>query len=174
MPKNVAVIILCFSLVAVICVTSIMMSSSYIKLPTSVLAQGKQNFTANLIGQDEVLPPTNSKATGNSTLILSSDGMNIKYEVNVKDIDNVIAVVQQGKKGESGPVIVTLIRLKALTPTGPVDGLLEGNITADKLQGPLKGKQISDLTTLIDDNNAYVNVLTQQNPEGEIRGQIFD
>ena len=51
---------------------------------------GKQNFTANLIGQDEV-PPTNSKATGNSTLILSSDGMNIKYEVNVKDIDNVIA-----------------------------------------------------------------------------------
>ncbi|MFZ0557587.1 MAG: CHRD domain-containing protein [Nitrososphaeraceae archaeon] len=173
--KNVAVIILCFSLVAVICVTSIMMSSSYIKLPTSVLAQGKQNFTANLIGQDEV-PPTNSKATGNSTLILSSDGMNIKYEVNVKDIDNVIAAqIQQGKKGESGPVIVTLIRFKALTPTGPVDGLLaEGNITADKLQGPLKGKQISDLTTLIDDNNAYVNVLTQQNPEGEIRGQIFD
>jgi hypothetical protein len=38
-----------------------------------------------------------------------------------------------------------------MTPTGPVDGLLaEGNITADKLQGPLKGKQISDLTTLID------------------------
>ena len=51
-----------------------MMSSSSIKLPTSVLAQGKQNFTANLIGQDEV-PPTNSKATGNSTLIHSSIGM---------------------------------------------------------------------------------------------------
>ena len=64
------------------------MSSSSIKLPTSVLAQGKQNFTANLIGQDEV-PPTNSKATGNSTLILGSDGMNIKYEVNGKDFDNV-------------------------------------------------------------------------------------
>ena len=65
--------------------------------PTSVLDQDKQNFTANLIGQDEV-PPTNSKATGNSTLILSSDGMNIKY---VKDIDNVItAQIQQGKKGE--------------------------------------------------------------------------
>ena len=152
-----------------------MMSSSSIKLPTSVLAQGKQNFTANLIGQDEV-PPTNSKATGNSTLILGSDGINIKYEVNVKDIDNVItAQIQQGKKGESGPVIVTLIRFKALTPTGPVDGLLaEGNITADKLQGPLKGKQLSDLTTLIGENNAYVNILTKQNPEGEIRGQIFD
>ncbi len=51
-----------------------MMSSSSIKLPTSVLTQGKQNFTANLIGQDEV-PPTNSKVTGNSTLIHSSIGM---------------------------------------------------------------------------------------------------
>ena len=151
------------------------MSSSSIKLPTFVLAQEEQNFTANLSGQDEV-PPTNSKATGNSTLILGSDGMNIKYEVNVKDIDNVTtAQIQQGKKGENGPVVITLIHFKALTPTGPVEGLLaEGNITADKLQGPLRGKQISDLTTLIGENNAYVNILTKQNPEGEIRGQIFD
>lgn len=73
-----------------------MMSSSSIKLPTSVSAQGKQSF----IGQDE-MPPTNSKATGNSTLILSSDGINIKYELNVKDIDNVnTAQIQQGKKVE--------------------------------------------------------------------------
>ena len=81
------------------------------------------------------MPPTNSKATGNSTLILGSDVMNIKYEVNVKDIDNVTtAQIQQQKKGENGPVVVTLIRFKDLTPTGPVDGLLaEGNITADKL-----------------------------------------
>jgi hypothetical protein len=173
--KNVAVIILCFSLVAVIHVTSMMSSSSSIKLPTFALAQGEQNFTASLTGQDEV-PPTNTKATGTSMLILSSDEMKMKYEVHVKDIDNVtMAQIQQGKKGESGPVVVTIIRFKALTPTGSIDGLLaEGNITADKLQGPLKGKQISDLTTLIDDNNAYVNVLTKQNPHGEIRGQIFD
>jgi hypothetical protein len=173
--KNVAVITSYSSLVAVIYVTSIMMSSSAIKLPTSVLAQGKQNFTANLIGQDEV-PPTNSKATGNSTLIPSSDGMNIKYELNVEDIDNVTtAQIQQGKKGGNGPVVVTLIQFKAKAPTVPVDGLLaEGNIAADKPQGPLRGKQISDLTTLIGKNNAYVNILTKQNPEGEIRGQIFD
>ena len=59
------------------------------------------------------MPPTNSKATGNSTLILGGDVMNIKYEVNVKDIDNVTsASIQQGKKGENGPVIVTLMRSK--------------------------------------------------------------
>jgi len=173
--KNVAVIVLCFSLVAVIHVTSMMSSSSSIKFPTFALAQGEQNFTANLVGQNEV-PPTTAKATGSAEFILGSDGMIMKYEVNVKNIDNVTtAQIYQGKESENGPVVVTLIHFKALTPTGPVDGLLaEGNITADKLQGPLKGKQISDLTTLIDDNNAYVNVLTKQNPDGEIRGQIFD
>ena len=55
-----------------------------------------------------------------------------------------------------------------------MDLLAEGNITADKLQRPLKGKQLTDLTTLVGENNAYVNILTKQNPEGEIRGQIFD
>jgi hypothetical protein len=172
--ENMAVFILCLSLVAAITVAS-MISPSPIKLSTFVLAQVEQNYTANLIGQDEV-PPTNSEATGKSTLNLSSNGMSMKYEVNVKDIDKVTtAQIQQGQKGENGPVVVTLIQFKALTPTGPVNGLLaEGNITADKLQGPLKGKQISDLTTLIGENNAYVNILTKQNPEGEIRGQIFD
>ncbi len=47
-------------------------------------------------------------------------------------------------------------------------------MTADILQGLLNGKQISDLTTLVGGNNTYVNILTKQNPEGEIRGQIFD
>ena len=52
-------------------------------------------------------------------------------EVTVKGIDNVtLAQIYQGKKSENGLVVVTLIRFKDLTPTGPVDGLLaEGNIT---------------------------------------------
>ena len=40
--------------------------------------------------------------------------MRTKDEVNVKDIDNVtMAQIQQGKKGENGPVVVTLIRFKS-------------------------------------------------------------
>ncbi len=45
-------------------------------------------------------------------------------------------------------------------------------ITANKLEGPLKGKQISDLVKIMEDGNAYTNVHTEQNPKGEIRGQI--
>jgi hypothetical protein len=47
-----------------------------------------------------------------------------------------------------------------------------GNLRADNLEGPLAGKQITDLIKMIKDGNAYVNVHTVQNPNGEIRGQI--
>ena len=47
-----------------------------------------------------------------------------------------------------------------------------GYITSSDLVGPLKGKQISDLVKLINDGEAYVNVHTETNPKGEIRGQI--
>ena len=50
--------------------------------------------------------------------------------------------------------------------------LVQGSITADKLEGPLKGKSISDFVNLIEKSSAYVNIHTQSFPDGEIRGQI--
>ncbi len=41
-----------------------------------------------------------------------------------------------------------------------------------KLGGPLKGKQMSDLLDLIKNKDAYINVHTKQNPDGEMRGTI--
>ena len=37
---------------------------------------------------------------------------------------------------------------------------------------PLKGKNISDLITLIESGDTYVNVHSESNSDGEIRGQI--
>jgi len=49
----------------------------------------------------------------------------------------------------------------------------KGKITSSDLQGPLADKQISDLVNMIKSGGAYVNVHTQQNQNGEIRGQIM-
>jgi CHRD domain len=58
-------------------------------------------------------------------------------------------------------------------PTGTVNGMLsQGSFSSNDFVGPLKGKQMSDLVLLINDGHAYVNVHTQPNPNGEIRGQI--
>jgi hypothetical protein len=54
-----------------------------------------------------------------------------------------------------------------------VDGLLaEGTITAADLVGPLAGMSIDDLLAEMRAGNAYVNVHSEANPGGEIRGQI--
>jgi hypothetical protein len=46
----------------------------------------------------------------------------------------------------------------------------EGNITADNLEGPLAGKQLSDLLSSMQSMGLFVNVHTTQYPDGEIRG----
>ena len=76
-----------------------------------------------------------------------------------------------GNTDENGPIIVTLF--KPQTPTGEVNGeLISSIITTENLDGPLKGKQISDLVDLFESGEAYVNVHTVTNPDGEIRGTI--
>ena len=50
----------------------------------------------------------------------------------------------------------------------------EGTITAANLEGPMAGKLLSTLTSGMHNEQTYVNVHTQQNPDGEIRGQILN
>jgi CHRD domain len=82
------------------------------------------------------------------------------------------AHIHQGKQGENGPVVVTLF--KTNSPTGKINGhLVNGSISNDMLEGPLKGKTVVDLGNLMQSGQAYVNVHTTKNPNGEIRGQVF-
>ena len=117
-------------------------------------------------------PPKNTKATGSAKFVSSSDGNSMTYRIRVVNINGVtMAHIHSGSIGKNGPIVVTLF--KSATPTGPMNGpLSQGTITSANLEGPLKGKTISDLVKLINDGKAYANVHTQQNPKGEIRGQI--
>lgn len=139
---------------------------------TVTSSTGQQTFTATMTGGEEV-PPKNTKATGSAKFVSSSDGNSMTYRIRVVNINGVtMAHIHSGDIGKNGPIVVTLF--KSAAPTGPMNGpLSQGTITSANLQGPLKGKTISDLVKLINDGKAYANVHTQQNPKGEIRGQIF-
>jgi hypothetical protein len=50
--------------------------------------------------------------------------------------------------------------------------LAQGTITAANLMGPLQGKTLEDLVSVIKAGDAYVNVHTTAHPGGEIRGQL--
>jgi hypothetical protein len=135
-------------------------------LTSSAFAQD-QKFTAKLSGQEEV-PPTNSQATGMAEFTVTGDS--VEYTVNASGMQGVTAGhIHSGKQGENGPVVVTLF--KNDTPTNEVSET--GSITPDKLEGPMAGKQLTDLASAMNNGNTYVNVHTELNPNGEIRGQIM-
>jgi hypothetical protein len=123
-------------------------------------AQQSQTFAAKLTGNDEV-PSVSTAATGIAHFQLSSDGKELKYDLSATGLKNfMMAHIHQGKTGENGQPVVEL-------------SVGKGKISSSDLQGPLAGKQISDLVNMIKSGKAYVNVHTQQNQNGEIRGQIM-
>lgn len=129
----------------------------------------QRSFTTQMSGTEEV-PPVETIASGIAQFILGST--NITYQVNVTDIFGVTAAhIHAGNVGENGPVLVTLF--ESDTPINQQAGILaQGNISATDLEGSMQGKQISDLLMAMGDGETYINVHTQGNPNGEIRGQL--
>jgi hypothetical protein len=135
---------------------------------TNIFADDNR-FSTPLTGMEEV-PPVNTNSTGIALLELVND--NINFKVNVTSLDNIKAAhIHSGEFGQNGDIVVTLFQ--SATPTDVMNGtLVEGKVAADDLQGLLKGKNINDLVQLINNTKTYVNIHTEQYPNGEIRGQI--
>jgi hypothetical protein len=130
----------------------------------------EQKFTAKLSGKEEV-PPNESPSTGFAWVKITDD--KIRYEVNVTDMDKVNAAhIHLAEAGKNGPIVLTLFKGG---PTEQVNGTVgEANVTASNLEGPMKGKNVTDLVTAIKNGTTYVNVHTTDFPDGEIRGQLKD
>jgi hypothetical protein len=133
-------------------------------------APALSTYTAELTGDAEIHPVSTS-ATGTLTLTVAFDGSSVDYVLKVSDITDVsVARLHEGKAGASGETIFTLYdnpRSGAFSGT-----LAQGSFTAADLVGPLKGKTIEDLVTMILADSIYLNVGTSTNKEGEIRGQL--
>jgi hypothetical protein len=131
------------------------------------------DFDARLTGTSEV-PPIQTIASGFADLdVEEEDGQRVvDYQLSVSNISAVTqAHIHQGNSSENGPIIVPLFN--ASNPTGPVTGQIsEGQITPANFVGPLQGMQLDDLISLMQNGSAYVNVHTEQNPQGEIRGTV--
>jgi hypothetical protein len=153
------------SIVTMIAIFAALSLSPY-NLTSLASAQGPPTIKVNLTGSEEV-PPVQTEAIGVAEFIVGGTD-SIGYSVKATDIEGATAGhVHLGAKGENGPIVVTLFKYD--TPMNQVSE--NGTITADKLEGPLAGKQISDLAAAGANGTLYVNVHTEQNPNGEIRGQ---
>jgi hypothetical protein len=149
---------------------SVLTATITVLVSTTPVFAEQQKFTAKLSGEQEVLP-VQSSASGMAWFKPMQNS--IKFELKVTSMQAVTqGHIHSGKMGENGPVVVTLY--KSEPPTPQTKGILaKGNITANMLEGPMKGKQISDLVTAMQNGETYTNVNTEQHPKGEIRGQIM-
>jgi len=140
--------------------------------PNSIQAQEGETFSANLSGKDES-PPTESNATGWAKFQTDDNGTEVSYWVNITGLKEITgAHIHNGSAGQNGDIVVSLSKEKSAEDGDNATLSLKGNITKDDLQGPLEGKEISDLVSLMSDGNAYVNAHTDKYQDGAIRGQI--
>ncbi|HKR74015.1 MAG TPA: CHRD domain-containing protein [Candidatus Nitrosocosmicus sp.] len=128
-------------------------------------------FVTNMTGQQEV-PPVDTQAVGEA--ILTQDlpqNQTMHYYVNVTGIQGVTqGHIHSGAEGENGPIVVTLFSFDS--PQNEV--LQDSNFTASNLEGPMEGKTMQDIIAAMKNGSTYINVHTEQNPNGEIRGQLMN
>ena len=98
----------------------------------------------------------------------------ISYTLNVTGIKKITqANIRNGSQGENGDILVVLSKSEsAKGDDRPPKIGFGGKITKDDLTGPLKGKELSDLISLMSKGNAYANIQTEKYPKGAIRAQI--
>ncbi|HEX9616072.1 MAG TPA: CHRD domain-containing protein, partial [Anaerolineales bacterium] len=122
------------------------------------IGSGSLAFEAILSGADEV-PRVATSASGRAVMVLKEDLTTLLFHVAVADISNVTAAhIHDGLPGENGPILFDLFTGSGtFDPGNPVTGSLT-----------LTEEQVIELVA----GNFYVNVHTEANPGGEIRGQL--
>ncbi|WP_408009262.1 CHRD domain-containing protein [Pseudalkalibacillus sp. A8] len=138
-----------------------------------------QKYNVRLSGNNQV-PVVDTDAFGVAKLVANSDKTKIRFIFKVDDIHNFVqAHIHFGAIGQNGQAAVflkgdELSSFEEQSSTGIQKGLIVGIITDKNIISNDEGiDNVSDLILLMDEGLTYINVYTEQNPEGEIRGQII-
>jgi hypothetical protein len=113
---------------------------------------GSGAIKVSLTGAEEV-PPLTVPGSGSGSFRVAEDGT-ISGSVTTKDVEGTMAHIHRGAKGTNGPVIVPLDK-KGETYSVPAGRKLSPAQMEDLKKGML-----------------YVNVHTNRNKGGEVRGQL--
>jgi hypothetical protein len=113
---------------------------------------GSSAVSVKLTGAEEV-PPVSAQGTGSGSFRVAQDGT-ISGSVKTENVAGTMAHIHTGAKGQNGPVTIPLTK-EGDTYTVPAGRKL----TAEQMSAWKEGR-------------LYVNVHTNQNKGGEVRGQI--
>jgi hypothetical protein len=110
------------------------------------------DIKVTLSGANEV-PPVTTSASGSGTITVADDGA-VSGSVTTKGVQGTAAHIHLGAAGKNGPVIVPLAK----------DG--------DTYTAPSGAKLSADQMSAFKAGELYVNVHSEANKGGEIRGQL--
>ena len=154
----------------IIVATLAVIATSFVATQQIQAQEGKMIITF-LSGKDEV-PPTESNASAWAKFQSVDNDSHLSYGVSIVGLKEITgAHIHKGSEGQNGDIVTVLSEAKS-AEGGNETISLNGNITKDGLQGPLKGKEVSDLVSLMRNGSVYVNVHTNEYKDGVIRGQI--
>jgi hypothetical protein len=119
------------------------------------------SFTANLTNAQEV-PPTATGASGSGTFELNAAGTQLTFDITATGLSTpvVMAHFHRAAAGVNGPIIFNLT---------PLIQQSNGSVTIEGTWN-LGSGDVDDLLA----GNLYVNIHTQQLPDGEVRGQLIE
>jgi hypothetical protein len=144
---------------------------SLILVATATTQSYAQNekYRAKLDGNNEV-PLLNSTAEGVINFKTKNDMLT--WKMNVTGTNDATGVnIHKGKAGENGDVVVDLLKVSKHSDT-PKGMTMRGNVTDSSLTGSMAGQTIADLKTAMVNGDTYINLKTQDHPDGLLRGQI--
>ena len=135
-------------------------------------AQTRVTVRAMLGGGDEV-PPVSAGAHGEAVVTVDRAAGTVEYEVTIYNFPTGIlaAHIHASTGGTNGPIVIPFV-----VPTMGQSGTfkLGGTVRASEMvPRPESGiRTFDDIAFAIASGAAYVNVHSQANPAGEIRGQL--
>ena len=149
--------------------------ASYTGNPRVASAADQPNFTAKLVGDNEV-PPINTQATATLKLAV---GSTITFTVTYANLSTplLFSHFHFAPTKVAGGVMIFLCGGGG-QPMCPqtLSGTITGTITAANVVGPTaQGIAAGDLTSALEaigEGNSYINMHTAMFPGGELRGQI--
>jgi hypothetical protein len=141
-------------------------------MSSSATQAGAQTFKATMDSASEV-PQPNGPVSATGTATFEVEGQTIKYNIDARGLSSpfTAAHIHVGEPGTAGPVVAPL----SMTDNGGGNASGSGTIDASAIKGKNPdGSPMSmqDVVALLGSGRAYVNVHTQNNKPGELRGQI--
>lgn len=116
------------------------------------MMSGGKSVDVKLSGAEEV-PPVATAGSGGGRFTITDDG-SVSGSVTTTGVPGTMAHIHQGARGTNGPVIVPLTKTGDTYTAPPGAKLTEAQMQAFRA------------------GNLYVNVHTEKNKGGEVRGQL--